>query len=200
VSQKARGYIVLAIILIGGLYLLSRRAEATTLAEAQAAGWLPMWLTADDRYRVIGRKEGTTNFQYHCIEDSTTKAQWVLRTRRGAEREFREGRLPITLTMPKVPVTPAQIAVCFTAPPPPPSGPVAAGEPAYWLLRWDASQYPDSPNFGQMNLLDIAGTTTVNEPCGESVGNGFFLLPRLTRETVPDGTGGTVAMTRCVSP
>ena len=186
--DKLHAYIALAVIILGLMFLYSRRAQAVTLADAQNTGWLPGWVTPDDSYRVLAVKEGVTFYLYHCIEDATTKAQWVLRTRRGAEREVREGRLPLTLNQAKVPLITAQTAVCFSSPPPLP-GPKALGEPAYWsLIRTKAGVL----DYAAMSKPEnVAGSVVAGERCAvPAASSGFFLLPRLN-------AAGRTPLTKC---
>ena len=173
-----------------GMYACQRAVAETTVGEAQSTGWLPDWVDVTDTYRVLERKEGTTYYVYHCLQDATTGAQWTVRTKRLTEREVREGRAAVNLAAAKVPATAAQKAFCFPEPPPPP-GPKALGEPAYWGITCvDACDANGRPDFAVMNLKP-AGTTTAGEPCGDPVGMGFYLLPRLQAPT------GAVAVTRC---
>jgi hypothetical protein len=181
---------LIALFILLAWMLMGMPGYAQTLDEAKATGWLPAWLSSDDRVRVIERKEGTTYFLYRCFEDATTGSQWVLRTRRGQDRERSEGRVAIDFSTPKKALTAAQVAVCFTAPPPI-TGPKAIGEPAYWMIAWGPGLYPATPNFVYMNSSQLAGPVVPGEPCGPpSATAGWYLLPRLAMQ-------GRVPLTKC---
>lgn len=181
---------VTALLVMWSRGSVAQVAPLAAMTIAKETGRVPPWADVTDR---IWLRPIWPTVARVCIENRQGPGRWVLVGSMEQLTGFYDtGTVTFGPDAAVKPATPADLQACWPDyVPPAPAKPVALGEPAYFNLVCPDGCVDGKPVDKVAMRASIAGNSIAGEACGPPVGQGFYLLDRLSSPK------GHRAMTRC---